>query len=176
MQIDTTPCSQLSVQRDHSRLSCHHVCKRPSKCPDAVCHETISKMASRLTLQEHAPTLQNEFALPTCSQCLEILLRFHGQDAPWASQIANEMSNQAAMWSSWDRATSQVAHLTGEDTSQGRLSPIIFAPWMFRTFAMRYLQTKTKAAQMSSLIIQRQLVMQAVNRCWVQESTHDPNK
>jgi len=43
MLIDTTPCSQLSAQRDHSRLSCHHVCKRPSRCPDAVCHETISE-------------------------------------------------------------------------------------------------------------------------------------
>ena len=42
----------------------------------------FSKMASCLALQEHAPTLQDDFALPRCLTCLEITLRFHGQDAP----------------------------------------------------------------------------------------------
>ena len=98
----------LLRREDHSRLSCHHVCKRPSGCLDASCHETLLKDGflsdsnlSELHFKSIAPTLQDDFALPRCLNCLEITLRFHGQDAPWASLIANEPSNQAAMWSSW---------------------------------------------------------------------------
>ena len=116
------------------------------------------KMASRLTLQEHAPTLQNEFALPTCSQCLEILLRFHGQDAPWASQIANEMSNQAAMWSSWYCATKIKLHFL-----QGKIQvKVDYLPSFLHHGCFEHLPWDTfkqsQSRQVNSFIILRQLV------------------